>query len=168
MARTLGPADLAAYMQAHAIPGEIVRLEMPTPTVETAAQAAGTTPERIVKSILFLVDGQPLLAVTNGLAHVNYRVLAAHRGVNRKKVKMASAEQVLQTCGYAVGALPPFGHLQRLPCLLDRRVMAQPEVFAGGGAEDTLVRLAPADLLQATRAEILDLTAPPSQGGERG
>ena len=34
--------ELQAYMQAHAIPGEIVRLDVPTPTVETAALAVGT------------------------------------------------------------------------------------------------------------------------------
>jgi prolyl-tRNA editing enzyme YbaK/EbsC (Cys-tRNA(Pro) deacylase) len=148
-------------MQAHAIPGELLELAEPTPTVETAAQAVETEPERIVKSILFLVAGQPVLAIACGPDRVETRALAAWYRVGRKRVKLAGAETVLQATGFQVGAMPPFGHLSRLPTLLDRRVLDQPEVFAGGGSENTLLRLSPQTILQATQAEVLDLLNPP-------
>lgn len=162
----LGPEDLSAYMQANRIPGEMLRLDTLTPTVEAAAQAVGTDPERIVKSILFLVRGHPVLAITCGTDRVETRALAARYGVGRKQVKLATAETVLQETGFEIGAMPPFGHRYPLPTLLDPRVLAQPEVYAGGGSDSTLVRLSPQAILEATQAEVLDLLSIPGLRGE--
>jgi Cys-tRNA(Pro) deacylase len=160
---TLGPADLKAYMQAHGIPGEILHLSVPTPTVEAAAQAVGTNPDHIVKSILFLVDNKPVLAIACGQAYVERRALAAAFGVGRKKVKLASPESVLEATGYHVGAMPPFGHHVSLPTLIDWRVLEFTEIYAGGGDDNTLVRLPPQSILLATQARVIDLIAPPGQ-----
>jgi prolyl-tRNA editing enzyme YbaK/EbsC (Cys-tRNA(Pro) deacylase) len=159
----LTPDDLYIFMQSHAIPGEILYLGAPTPTVEAAAQVVNTTPEHIVKSILFLVGDQPVLTITCGNQHVNYRALAGRYGVNRKKVKLAPADLVLTITGYAVGAMPPFGHRAPLETLLDYRVLGQSIVFAGGGAENALVRLDPQVILSVTQAQILDLLDPPME-----
>lgn len=158
----LGPPDLQAYMQANAIPGEILHLETPTPTVDTAAQAVGTVVERIVKSILFLVDGRPVLAITCGRDHVEQRVLAGLFNVGRKRVKLAGPDTVLRETGYPVGAMPPFGHRLPLPTLIDLRVLEKPEVFAGGGSDYSLLRIAPDAILAATGAQVLDLISPPA------
>ena len=157
----LKPDDLETYMQLHSIPGEILHLGVPTPTVEAAAEAVGTDPERIVKSILFLVAGQPVLTITCGPAYVERRTLAALYGVGRKKVKLASQETVLQESGYPVGGMPPFGHRSPLHTLIDHRVLEKPEVFAGGGADRSLIRLSPLTILQAAQAQVLDLLTPP-------
>lgn len=165
--KDLRPDDLRSYMQANDIPGEILHLEVSTPTVQAAAQAVGTDPERIVKSILFLVDGQPVLAITCGPTYVDRRALAAVYNLGRKRVKLASPEAVLQETGFEVGAMPPFGHRSRLPTLLDQRVLEKPEVFAGGGADHALVRLAPQDILRATQARVIDLLNPPGRNTDR-
>lgn len=153
----LTPNDLEAFMQAEHIPYEMLHLEVPTPTVETAAQAVGTQVERIVKSILFTIEDQAVLAITSGSAYVDRRAIASLYSVGRKRVKLASAQDVLALSGYEVGAMPPFGHLEKLPTLLDRRVLELPEVYAGGGAENVLVRLSPEDILRVTQASVLDL-----------
>lgn len=160
----LQPADLEAYMHLHDIPGEILHLGVPTPTVEAAAEAVGADPERIVKSILFLVDGRPVLTITCGPAYVERRALASLYGVGRKKVKLASPETVLQETGYPVGGMPPFGHRQPVTTLIDQRVLENPEVYAGGGADRTLIRLSPLTIVQAAQAEVLDLLTPPDPG----
>jgi prolyl-tRNA editing enzyme YbaK/EbsC (Cys-tRNA(Pro) deacylase)/uncharacterized protein YqcC (DUF446 family) len=165
---TLTSSDLQSFMNAHAIQGEILRLDAPTPTVETAAQAAGVRLEQIVKSVLFLVEDipgadpyQPVLAIACGTAYVEQRAIAAHFAVGRKRVKLASPDQVCSMTGYEVGALPPFGHCQPLPTLLDRRVLDLPVVYAGGGADNALVRLDPQEILRVTGATVIDLTAVP-------
>ena len=160
----LNPADLQTYLHAHGISGEIIHLAAPTPTVETAAQAMETSPEHIVKSILFLVLDQPVLAITCGTAHVNYRALAAIYGINRKRIKLASPEVVMSIAGYEVGAMPPFGHRVPLSTVIDQRVLEQSVVYAGGGAENVLVRLSPIDILRVTQARIEDLLNPPVEG----
>jgi Cys-tRNA(Pro) deacylase len=160
----LNSHDLQAFMTAHAIPGEILHLSVPTPTVETAARALGVQPEQIVKSILFLVEAahtEPVLAITCGAAYVERRAIAARYGVGRKRVKLASPEEVRSISGYEVGAMPPFGHRQPLPTLLDCRVLDLPVVYAGGGDENVLLRLDPRDIARVTSAGVMDLISMP-------
>lgn len=157
----LTPHDVQAYLEANAIVGEIVHLDVPTLTVEAAAQAVGVPPQQIVKSILFLVGEHPVLAITCGLDYIERRAIAGLFGVGRKRVKLATAEEVLRIAGYPAGAMPPFAHQQSLDTLLDQRVLGQPEVYAGGGAENALLRLSPQEILRATQARVLDLVSLP-------
>jgi prolyl-tRNA editing enzyme YbaK/EbsC (Cys-tRNA(Pro) deacylase) len=153
----LGVDELKLYMQAHSIPGEILHLSMPTPTVDTAAQAVGTTVDQIIKSILFMVDDQPVLAIACGLSSINRRALADVYGVGKKRIKLASPETVLEISGYEVGAMPPFGHRQPLTTLIDNRVLDFTDAYAGGGADNAIVHLNPRDILRVTGAKVLDL-----------
>jgi Cys-tRNA(Pro) deacylase len=162
----LTPVDLIEFMKQNAIPGEIMHLSVPTPTVEAAAQAVGTKPERIVKSILFLVNNAPILSISSGHMVIDRRAIAKLYNVGRKRVRLADPETVLQISGYEVGAMPPFGHQAALPTLLDPRVLEHPSVYAGGGAENALVRLNPQDILRVSRAQVIDLhpDQPPASG----
>jgi prolyl-tRNA editing enzyme YbaK/EbsC (Cys-tRNA(Pro) deacylase) len=159
----LGPTHLADFMRANDIPGEILHLDVPTPTVETAAAAAGSEPDNIVKSLLFYVGEGSVLAITCGPAHIERRAIAAHFQVGRKKVKLADPQTVLKETGYQVGAMPPFGHYSPLPTLIDKRVLEKEQVYAGGGSEQTLLRIAPETILAVTQAQVLDLLVPPKQ-----
>jgi prolyl-tRNA editing enzyme YbaK/EbsC (Cys-tRNA(Pro) deacylase) len=158
--QALQPSDLEDFMRVTKIPGDILSLEVPTPTVEDAAQAVGTNPENIVKSILFRINDGFVLAITCGPAHIERRAIAAHFNVGRKKVKLADPGKVLRETGYQVGAMPPFGHLSPLPTLIDKRVLDKDQVYAGGGSDQTLMRIKPEVILAATRAYILDLLLP--------
>jgi prolyl-tRNA editing enzyme YbaK/EbsC (Cys-tRNA(Pro) deacylase) len=153
----LGALELKEFMYLHGIPGEILVLDTPTPTVEAAAIAVGTQPDQIIKSILFVVDGQPVLAITCGLSNIERRAIADLYGVGKKRIKLASAETVLEVSGYEVGAMPPFGHLNPLATLMDKRVLHLPVAYAGGGAENALLRINPHEILSATGAKVLDL-----------
>lgn len=155
----LNADDLQAFLTAHRIPAEILRLPVPTPTVETAAKAVGAQTKQIVKSILFLVDDQPVLTITCGTAHVDRRAIADLYAVGKKRIKLASPQSVLSLTGYEVGSMPPFGHRQLLRSLLDKQVLEMPTVFAGGGAENALLRISPEDILHHTQAWVMDLVA---------
>ncbi len=157
----LDPSHLADFMRANDIPGELLHLEVPTPTVETAAAAVGTEPENIVKSLLFFAGENYVLAITSGQAHIERRAIAAHFEIGRKKVKLADPQTVLEETGYQVGAMPPFGHFNPLPTLIDQRVLEKDQVYAGGGSEQTLLRIAPETILTVTQAQVLDLLVPP-------
>jgi prolyl-tRNA editing enzyme YbaK/EbsC (Cys-tRNA(Pro) deacylase) len=153
----LSVGELQAFMQAHGVRGEILQLSVPTPTVESAAQAVNAKPEQILKSILFMVNEQPVLAITCGPATIGRRAIADLYGVGKKRVKLAPPDMVLDISGYEVGAMPPFGHRQALRTLIDKRVLALPEAYAGGGAENALVRLNPQEIQRVSEATILDL-----------
>lgn len=162
----LTAADLTAYLQTHAIPGEIIVLAEHTPTVETAAKAAGVAVDQIVKSILYLAADQPVLVVANGVWRVDYKAVAQYLGLAKKHVKMADAAAVLAHTGYPVGTVPPLGHPTRLRTLIDERVLTQPEVLAGGGAIDALMRITPAAIVAATQAETVRVLVPPAVNAE--
>lgn len=153
----LDALNLKEYMQSNAIPGEILHLEVPTPTVEAAAQAVSADPKQIIKSILFMVDENPVLVIACGKSTISRRAIADYYGVGKKKVKLATPEMVLELSGYEVGAMPPFGHRQLLTTLIDSRVPDLPEAYAGGGAENALLRLDPQEILRVTGAKVLDL-----------
>ena len=153
----LGIPHLEAFISRHGIQAEIISLAVRTLTVTDAAQAVGTVPERIVKSLLFLVDGRPVLAIASGTARVDRRPIAAHFDVGRKRVKLADAKTVEASTGYAVGAVPPFGHREQLLTLIDQRVLQMPQIYAGGGAEDALLRISPDEIMRVTSAVELDM-----------
>lgn len=144
-------------MQAHGVSGEILRLNVPTPTVDAAAQAVNAKPDQIIKSILFLVDQQPVLAIACGTSNIDRGAIADTFGVGKKRVKLANSEMVLEISGYEVGAMPPFGHCQPLATLIDRRVLDLKQAYAGGGAENALLQLNPQEILRVTQAQVLDL-----------
>ncbi len=163
MTTPLTPSDLQAYMQAQGIPGHILLLGTPTPTVEIAAQVVGAAPEQIIKSILFTIDEQPVLAIACGSAYIDRAAIARLYNVGKKHVKLAAPETVLAVSGYAVGAMPPFGHCQPLTTLIDRRVLELSTAYAGGGGENALLRLNPQDILQHTQGKVMDLSRPPTE-----
>ena len=129
-------SDVQQYIETHDIQAEIVRLDEHTPTVEAAAEAVGVQPAQIVKSVLFVIkegeeDYRPLLVIANGLSRISYKALADHLDVSRRRLRMARPKQVLQLTGYPVGTVPPFGHTQTLPTLLDEGLTEQDEVYTG-------------------------------------
>jgi prolyl-tRNA editing enzyme YbaK/EbsC (Cys-tRNA(Pro) deacylase) len=85
---------------------------------------------------------------------VDRKKLAGILGVGRKKVKFASADQALEITGFVVGSMPPFGHLQKLPTLVDPAVAELDTIYGGGGNIDAMMRLSPGELLRVTGAEV--------------
>jgi Cys-tRNA(Pro) deacylase len=149
--------DLERYLKEQGIDGEVLHFPMLTPTVEAAAEALGVPCDAIVKSLLFLVEGLPVLVVASGTARVDNRLIAAEFGVGRKRVRLASPQIVLETAGYIVGAMPPFGHSQKLMTLIDPSVMEHDTVYAGGGDDNAMMRIRPGDLQRVADGKIVRL-----------
>jgi Cys-tRNA(Pro) deacylase len=133
-------------------------MAVPTATVTDAAGALGVEPSAIIKSLVFLAEDQPFLVINSGTARVDRKKLADYLGMNRRRVKFATAEQALEIAGYVVGSMPPFGHRKPLRTLLDRAAAQREEMYGGGGDIDALVRVPSTDLIAATQAEIADIS----------
>jgi len=170
----LTPDDLEASIAAQHIAARLVRNLGDTRTVPLAAAALGVEAERIIKSMLFLVrlPGQgdslhAVLVICDGTRRVDHRAIAAHFGVSRKKVELASAEVVLNTLGYPAGGVPPFGHRTQVPTIVDVALLAQQggdraTVYGGGGDDSTMMEIQVAELQRVVQPEVLDVTAAPS------
>jgi Cys-tRNA(Pro) deacylase len=155
MTQSYTSADLQRFIDQHQIEATILPMAEHTLTVLDAARALAVKPEQIIKTLVFLVKGEPLLVINNGVAKVDSGKVAARLGVGKKQVKFASAEQALTITGYVVGSMPPFGHRQKLLTLVDTAIPELPVIFGGGGEIDAMMRLTPAELLRVTGAEVL-------------
>jgi Cys-tRNA(Pro) deacylase len=136
---------------------EVREFEAPTRTAEDAARAVGCDPAQIVKSLLFLVDGRPVMTLVSGPNRLDEKKLAARFQVGRKKIKQAPAEEVLRLTGFAVGGVPPFGHKSEIPVYIDADLLHHEVLWAAAGTPHSLFSLAPEALTRTTRGVIMDL-----------
>lgn len=143
----LGPTDVGAWLKERDVAFRLVVDIGDTPTVLAAAEALGVAPERVLKTILFLVrTGQskaPVVVVSHGLKRVDSRSLAAHFGVGRGRIRLAPPEVVLARLGYPVGGVPPVGHRLETPVLFDESLFGLDDgpVYAGGGDDKTMLEV---------------------------
>ena len=150
--------DLQMFIDDHHIQATILPLSEHTLTVGDAARALAVGTDQIIKSLIFHIDGDPLLVINNGLARVDRRKLADYLGVGRKKVKFASPDKAFALTGFVVGSMPPFGHKQKLRTLVDTAVTPLDIIYGGGGDIDAMMRLSSEELLKVSQAEMTDFS----------
>jgi Cys-tRNA(Pro) deacylase len=155
----LDSRHLAQFIQTHRIQAELLHFEVETPTVAIAAEVAGVKPEQIVKSVLFIADGEPVLVLATGTARIDWKRLAAYLGISRKRLKMANPMQVLEITGYVVGSVAPIGQRHKLRTLVEATIPTLPMVLAGGGELNALLKLETAVLLRLVQGEVVALVA---------
>ncbi len=136
---------------------EIVEFEETTRTAQDAANTIGCQVAQIVKSLLFIVDGQPVMALVSGVNRLDERKLAALRGVGRKQVERADADTAKAATGFSIGGVPPFGHTSRLPVYVDEDLTHFDVVWAAAGTPFAVFAITPAELVRASQATVADL-----------
>ena len=136
-------------------PIEVRRFPEGTKTAEDAARAVGCDVAQIVKSLVFIADDRPVLALTSGANRVDTAKLASLAGATH--VRRATPEEARSATGFAVGGTPPFGHPERLPTFLDEDLPRQDEIWAAAGTPDAVFRTTPSELGRAAAAQVADL-----------
>ncbi|MDP9467380.1 MAG: YbaK/EbsC family protein [Chloroflexota bacterium] len=139
---------------------EVVRFPHGTRTAEDAARAVGCAVAQIVKSLIFVVDGSPVVALVSGADRLDPARLAA--AMNGTHVRRAEGDEVRAATGYAIGGVPPLGHARQLPILIDDHLLVHAEVWAAAGLPDAVFRVAPAALERAAGARRASLAADPT------
>jgi prolyl-tRNA editing enzyme YbaK/EbsC (Cys-tRNA(Pro) deacylase) len=127
-----------------------------TRTAADAAAAVGCDVAQIVKSLVFVVDDEPILALVGGADRLDERRLAVAAGGDR--VRRASAEEVRLATGYAIGGVPPFGHTQALRCFVDEALLSHDVVWAAAGTPTHVFASRPDTLVSAAGAQVAALT----------
>jgi prolyl-tRNA editing enzyme YbaK/EbsC (Cys-tRNA(Pro) deacylase) len=153
----LGPTALSDYIRTSGASAKLVPVDVETPTVEMAAQAVGTAPANIVKSLIFIADDEPILVIAGGKKRVSLEVLGREIGIAPSLIRLAKPQEVVQETGYPVGAVPPFGHRKRLTAYMDAILLDAEQVYAGGGASDHLVQVSPHEILRLSSANVIQL-----------
>lgn len=123
-------------------------------TAEQAAAAVGVDVAAIVKSLVFLLDDEPVLLLVSGAHRVNVASTAERLG---GALVPASAQLVRDVTGQPLGGVAPLGHPVNLPTYIDRSLKAHAELWASGGCPNTLFRTTYSELLRITASIDIDV-----------
>lgn len=138
-------------------------------TAPMAAQAIGAHFDihvpvgAIVKSLLFLINDQPVIALAAGDRNVNQKLVGALYGVSGKRVRFADAATVQQITGYEVGGVPPIGHARPLPVLIDESLSRFETVWAAAGAHHAVFPIEYERLIAVTNGRVEQITTEPNK-----
>jgi Cys-tRNA(Pro)/Cys-tRNA(Cys) deacylase len=147
----LAPARLRDFLAAHPIDAEFIAPGVPMPTVLAAAAAIGASEPEILKTLLFTDDrGAHAVVIASGTRRVSRGLLAAAAGMI--KPRTASPEVVIAVTGYPAGGVAPIGLPAGLSVIVDENVAALRVAYGGGGREDLLLRIRPADIIRLNAA----------------
>lgn len=124
----------------------------------SVAKALGFRERQMVKTLIFETDrGEQALVMLGG----DQNAISGHlkRALGSRNIRMASPETVLAVTGYAIGSIPPF-HWQPagFRSLLEQSLLAEPVLGVGAGQWGEEILIAPADLVRATGAQVVNLT----------
>ncbi len=125
-----------------------------TRTAVDAARAVGCDVGQIVKSLVFLAAGSPVVALVSGANRLDEARLGAAAG---EPVTKADAEIARTATGYAIGGVPPFGHATDLRVFMDRDLLGHRVVWAAAGRPDSVFEIEPERLRQLSQATVADL-----------
>ena len=126
------------FFSKYDIADRILEFDVSSATVELAAAALGCEPERIAKSLSFLVEDNAVLIVTAGDARIDNPKYKAQFGT---KAKMLSPDQVETLVGHAVGGVCPFGVNSGAKVFLDVSLKRFQTVFPACGSSNSAIEL---------------------------
>ena len=116
----------------------VMEFDVSSATVELAAQALNCEPQRIAKTLSFLVDGHAVLIVAAGDARIDNHKYKEQFG---KKAKMLSTDEVVELVGHAVGGVCPFAVKEGAEVYLDASLKRFETVFPACGSSNSAIEL---------------------------
>ena len=125
-----------------------------TRTAVDAARAVGCDVGQIVKSLVFVAGGKPVVALVSGANRLDEKRLAAVAG---EPVAKADAETARDATGYSIGGVPPFGHATEVPVFMDRDLLGHEVLWAAAGRPDCVFEISPDRLQELSHATVADI-----------
>ena len=147
---------VAAVLPERGVHARLEEFEHGTESAREAARAVGCELEQIVKSLVFVCDGRPLLALLPGDRRADAGKVAAAAGAGYARV--ARPDEVVAATGFEPGAVAPFPAPNVRVVLLDRGLLRHEIVWAGAGSGRHVVGLSPVELARVRAAVPADLS----------
>lgn len=146
---------VAAVLREQAADARLEEFPEGTLTAADAARAVGCEPAQIVKSLVFLCDGVPVLALVPGDRRADAAKVALAAGA--AKARVARPEEVVAATGFEPGAVAPFPVPNVSRVLVEQELLLQELVWIGAGSTRHVAGLAPLDLVRLSEAVPADL-----------
>lgn len=148
------PARVEAALIAAGVEVDVRTFPQGTRTAEDAAAAIGVEVGQIVKSLVFARGDEPVLALVSGANRADEALLAEAFGAD---VGRANADEVRARTGFAIGGVPPVGHLTALETIVDEDLLRYGVVWAAAGTPTDVFAIAPDDLVRVTNGRVVAL-----------
>ena len=134
---------------------EVRKFPEGTKTAQDAADAIGVAVGQIVKSLVFGVDDEIVMALVSGVNQLDEKKLAAAAG--GAKCKRVDADAVRAATGFPIGGVPPFGHSTQLRVFVDPDLLQYDEVWAAAGTWNDNFGANPNDIVRVAGGVVTDL-----------
>ncbi len=142
----LNECHLENFLRDKNIEFELIKFEENVMTSERAAKKISGI---VLKSILLICDGEPLLCILLGKDKINFEKIK--REINCENVRLAKAREVKEISGYDIGAVPPIAHISKIRTIVDSKVSMLGDdeiVYCGGGSHYHLLKMKKGDLMK--------------------
>lgn len=146
---------VAAAARAAGLDVEVREFPDGTRTAEEAARSIGVEVGQIVKSLVFGVDDDVVVALVSGDRQLDEALLSAAAGGGA--VGRVDADRVRAATGYPIGGVPPLGHATELRIFVDRDLSRFDELWAAAGTPRHAFRVGFDDLVRASGGSVVDL-----------
>ena len=148
---------VAEFLRRAAVESCVEEFPAGTKTAEDAARAVGCDVDQIVKSLILVCDGRPVLLMIGGDRRADRTKVEA--AVPCEKAKIAGPDEVRSATGFEPGAVAPFPLPGIETVLVDQELLVHEVVWTGAGSHRHVLAIAPADLVRLTRARSVDAVA---------
>jgi len=125
-----------------------------TRTAQEAADRAGCELGQIVKSLIFKgkESGKPILVLTSGANRVDEKRISEYA---EESIGRADADFVRAVTGFAIGGVPPVGHIQKMETYIDEDFLQYPTIWAAAGTPNAIFELKTQDLQKMTDGKVV-------------
>jgi prolyl-tRNA editing enzyme YbaK/EbsC (Cys-tRNA(Pro) deacylase) len=147
---------VAALLAAANVQTTVVEFAESTRSAAEAAAAIGTLVAQIVKSLVFMSGDAPILALVSGTNRLDPVRLARWTEAPPRR---ATADEVRDVTGFAIGGVPPIGHTRPLTPFIDRDLMQYDVLYAAAGTPHAVFAITPDELVRITGGQIIDLAS---------
>ncbi len=137
------------YLNSFGLSDRIVEHEVSTATVELAAEAAGCEPERIAKTMGYIIKDRPILIVAAGDVRIDNRKF---KDTFKSKAKMMTPDQLNELVGHNIGGVCPFAIKDGVEVYLDESLKRFKTVFPSCGTANSTIELSLEELETASKS----------------
>jgi prolyl-tRNA editing enzyme YbaK/EbsC (Cys-tRNA(Pro) deacylase) len=143
----MGILEARTHLESLNLDIEIMEFDQSSATVDLAAQALGVDPDRIAKTMAFMLKDRPILIITSGKARIDNRKF---KDQFSQKARMVPPDELVTITGHPMGGVCPFGLVAPLDIYLDESLRQYDTVYPACGTVNSAVRIRVADLAQVT------------------
>ena len=146
---------VAAYLRAAGAESRLEEFSTPAATAQGAADAIGCDLDQIVKTLVFMCEAKPVLALVPGSRRADPVKVAAAAGGGSARV--AKPTEVVAATGFEPGGVSPFPPAPGAAVLVERTILSNAVVWVGAGTEVHMAMVSPLELVRLTRGDAVDI-----------